>query len=357
MTDSRRDHSPGLVAQECVNGAVGCAGPLLETLRALFSTLSVAEVAHRLLNRVREHANADVVLLYLADDSARIRLAGCSEGSSFESSVGSAISEHGIIADMLHRRESLRLEQVTFEVDPRVRDSAEADATRQASLLCVPLCAAELPPGALALLRNQAAEPFGPVDEQCVRRVSEFAEIALANAHCHEGLMEVAQHDPLTGLANHGHFWSILTAEMSRAHRYGRQLSLVMIDVDHFKDYNDTRGHLGGDQALVQVARCIEGRCRASDLAARYGGDEFAAILPETPLVGALSFGEKIRSGVDQLGLCAVTGERLTVSVGVANFPSDAQSAADLARISDEQLYRAKAKGRNCVCGRGYESR
>jgi len=251
-------------------------------------------------------------------------------------------------------REAVLADRVTLDVDPAPVSEA---GPRDARLLCVPLDPPDGSPGALALFRTLPAAPFEPQERECMGCVARYAQIALANAQRYEGVMEVARRDPLTGLANHGHFWSTLTAEMSRASRYGRDLSLVMIDVDHFKEYNDSRGHMAGDDALIQVARCIEGRCRASDVAARYGGDEFAAILPETPLVGALSFGEKIRRGVHQLDLRATTGERITVSIGVANYPNDAQSGTDLARLSDEQLYRAKAKGRNCVCGEGYESR
>ena len=127
-------------------------------------------------------------------------------------------------------------------------------------------------------------------------------------------------------------------------------LALILCDIDFFKDYNDANGHLGGDDCLRQVAGAIrESIQRPSDLVARFGGEEFAVILPETTFEGALVFAEKIRAAVEQLSLDAKDESGLTVSVGVASVAGDADAQA-LVEAADVELYRAKSLGRNRVC-------
>jgi diguanylate cyclase (GGDEF)-like protein len=124
-----------------------------------------------------------------------------------------------------------------------------------------------------------------------------------------------------------------------------------MLDIDHFKQYNDRNGHRAGDQALVAVARIIGDRSRAHDVVARYGGEEFAIILPETTLEGGHTFGDKLRIAVEGVSLDG--GEPLTVSVGVAAFGINITATSELVDTADAELYRAKALGRNRTCSPG----
>jgi diguanylate cyclase (GGDEF)-like protein len=158
-----------------------------------------------------------------------------------------------------------------------------------------------------------------------------------------ERALEGAQRDPLTGLTNHGRFWSVLEAELTRAERHHRPLALVMLDVDHLKQWNDAHGHLGGDRALAALARLVRERCRASDCAARYGGDELAVILPETRSEGALAFATELCRRIEGAG-------ELRASLGVAAYPEHARDARALVDAADAALYRAKAAGRGRVC-------
>jgi len=128
---------------------------------------------------------------------------------------------------------------------------------------------------------------------------------------------------------------------------------LALLDVDHFKAFNDRFGHPRGDEALVHVARAIASRCRAHDIVARYGGEEFAVVLPEASIEGALAFGEKIRESVETTGFGPSGREELTVSVGLAVLPAHARGATDLVQRADGELYRAKGLGRNRVCAPG----
>jgi diguanylate cyclase (GGDEF)-like protein len=164
-------------------------------------------------------------------------------------------------------------------------------------------------------------------------------------------LADLAATDGLTGLANRRTLDQILNAEWIRALRSGKPMSVLMIDVDHFKAFNDRHGHQGGDEALRNVATVIlESIRRPGDLAARYGGEEFSVVLPETPLTGALVIAEAIRAGIEALAPFANDQQPVTVSIGLASqvvHPGDTPAA--LTRLADKALYHAKRSGRNRV--------
>ncbi len=180
------------------------------------------------------------------------------------------------------------------------------------------------------------------------------AELARAQAE----LARLASTDGLTGLANRRLFDETLSREHARHKRSGARLSLIMLDIDHFKTYNDTYGHVCGDRCLQQVARAIGGGVRrATDLAARYGGEEFACILPETAQEGAMRIAETIRRAVEALDIphrASHTASHVTVSIGVVTVACERQaSVADVIVLADGQLYAAKTGGRNRVCAAG----
>lgn len=167
-------------------------------------------------------------------------------------------------------------------------------------------------------------------------------------------LREQAIHDPLTGLYNRGYLDSSLERELARCKREGEALSIAMIDVDHFKSYNDRYGHPAGDECLKRVAHALQASARrASDLVARYGGEEFSLILPDTDATAARQLAEAVRAAIEAL---AVPHEhsalgQVTISIGLATLASGAEmSCTSLVRAADEALYRAKRAGRNQVC-------
>ena len=164
--------------------------------------------------------------------------------------------------------------------------------------------------------------------------------------------------DGLTGLANRRYLDEYLYTEWQRATRDQQPFSLLMMDIDAFKQYNDTYGHLAGDEALRQVAATIRaGATRATDLAARFGGEEFALVLPATSPGGARLIAEKIRLDVERMAIphCAspTTGS-LTLSIGVATLVPQRDQPVDLVvELGDQALYQAKREGRNRVVGMG----
>lgn len=157
-------------------------------------------------------------------------------------------------------------------------------------------------------------------------------------------LANLAASDPLTGLANHGEFHARLADEVQRARRHGRELSLVLLDLDHFKEVNDTKGHRVGDAVLAEVARRLSGLARTGDLVGRVGGEEFGWLLPETSVLEAFQAAERARRAVSSTSFD--TAGSLTLSAGVADL-ADASGAEDLYQLADSALYWAKSHGRD----------
>jgi two-component system, cell cycle response regulator len=167
----------------------------------------------------------------------------------------------------------------------------------------------------------------------------------------HDEIYRLTTMDGLTQVHNRRYFDEQLDRELSRARRYERVLSLVMMDIDHFKLINDEHGHLAGDHVLRQLASTVRTRIRREDVFARYGGEEFGIILPEIDLKGAKMFAEKVRVLVSKQHFVFDRNYiPVTVSLGVAILATEHRGAADLVRAADEKLYEAKTSGRNCVC-------
>ncbi|HEY9069435.1 MAG TPA: diguanylate cyclase [Candidatus Ozemobacteraceae bacterium] len=201
----------------------------------------------------------------------------------------------------------------------------------------------------LSRVENMA---FGRSD---FNKLSQFTAIfvtSIKNALIHKRTEKLAFTDPLTGLYNHRYFQETLLTEFLRSRRYDKPLSLMIIDIDHFKKFNDTWGHLTGDKVLIHVGQVFERSVRSKiDTVARYGGEEFAILLPETPLKGAKLFAERVRAAVEASPVKA-DGKTLpvTISIGVAcTLVTDCAKTSDLIAAADAALYAAKDAGRNQV--------
>ncbi|UCE86505.1 MAG: sensor domain-containing diguanylate cyclase [Deltaproteobacteria bacterium] len=320
---------------------------LYDTIQDLTSTLSVNQVLDRILDRTLGHLDAEIGSIMLRGPDSRLRVVAA-RGLPQEVVEATAMEPgEGISGHVVSSGRSLIIEDV--EADPRfARRNHERYYTR--SLICSALRRADTVLGVVNVNNKRSQEPFVPEDLRLLDGIAAHAAVALGNAHQYEETLRRAQHDALTGLANHGHLFSMLELEIARADRYGRDLALAIIDIDHFKAYNDRHGHRAGDEALIRVANTIADLSRSHDVVARYGGEEFVAVLPETRLDGAVAFGEKIRQGVESTSFGPNGRHELTVSVGVAVLPRGGTAATTLVEAADAQLYRAKAEGRNRVC-------
>jgi two-component system, cell cycle response regulator len=241
----------------------------------------------------------------------------------------------------------------------RVRWTAEGNTTSIRSVAAVPFSIDRWRAGVLLLRTDRDERSLTTEDVDFADIVIRAAVAAIRRAQALETtradnrrLESLATTDPLTRVLNRRALLDRLTAEVDRARRFNSALSLLLLDVDHFKQINDTAGHLAGDNVLRQLATLLEDAVRKVDIVARYGGEEFVTILPETATDGGVVFAERLR---ERIGAQAfdVGGEHpvhLTVSIGIATFPSArVASTEDLFILADEALYRAKSGGRNQV--------
>ena len=200
----------------------------------------------------------------------------------------------------------------------------------------------------------------GPVYDEAGRLlavIQTFRDIT-AQKEAQDALQTLAARDGLTGLHNRRSFDATLTSEFLRCRREGEQLSLLMIDIDHFKLFNDRFGHICGDTCIKQIAEAIKGALRQGDVAARYGGEEFAVILPSTSRTGAVAVAERVRSTVQSLALDHPDAPRgiVTLSIGASATQGPDLLPGDVVAASDEALYASKRGGRNVVTFREAES-
>jgi len=240
-----------------------------------------------------------------------------------------------------------------IRLDPRFDPRIESVYYDSHSLLSVPLIIHGTPHGVLNMNDKTSGRPFTQSDMELAVLLASQAAVAIDNAYLYEQLRTLAATDSLTRLYNHRHFMTHLDSAMKQARRHNRALSVLMLDLDHFKRVNDTYGHQQGDRVLQAFAAVMRRTARDEDVLARYGGEEFAAVLPETDLVGASRLAERIRNRVAELrfrhGSSVV---QVTVSVGAAQITDDTRSAEELADYADQALYNAKTAGRNRVMAR-----
>jgi diguanylate cyclase (GGDEF)-like protein len=205
--------------------------------------------------------------------------------------------------------------------------------------------------GALAVARCDGGCPLDATAAHAVQALAAHAGTAVANVRAHEETRRQSVTDPLTGTGNFRQLTTTLNREIERAIRFTRPLSVLMLDLDHFKQVNDTQGHAFGDAVLREFARRLTDCLREVDVVARYGGEEFAVVLPETDSSGASSVATRIVAAIrSEPFTCSGHVRTVTVSAGVASYPDHGRTAAEVMRAADGALYTAKRGGRDRWC-------
>jgi diguanylate cyclase (GGDEF)-like protein len=218
--------------------------------------------------------------------------------------------------------------------------------------LGVPLLRGDRSMGVLALYGRTFPEPFVEEDLDTLGSFAAQASVAIENVLLHQEAQRLSITDGLTGLWNRRYLALTLAKEIDRAQRFQRPLSVLMVDIDRFKDVNDAHGHLRGDEVLVELTRRMLSKIRGEiDTLARFGGEEFVIVLPETPREGARVVANKLRRAVRAKPFVSDVGTDVTatVSIGVAVYPDDGTSAEELIQAADVAVYRAKRRGRDRV--------
>lgn len=307
---------------------------------------AVDAAAEHLACRLGEALQLDAVAVLLADEERRF----FRERSFWRTGAGTGPSRELV----------LTLEEVRSSgLDDAPRRLASSPGPAAAALrrlgarTTVPLASRDQLVGLLTLGAPRAGAALDRKDLDLLHAIAHQAAALLDNLR----LLDLATTDPLTRLPRRQVFEERLRQELDRSSRTGRPLAVALADVDDFKRLNDTHGHLAGDRALQTVAAALAGGCRSTDLVARFGGEEFVLLFPETGLHGAAALAEKLRAGVAAREIEGLGGETLsvTVSVGLAavEVPGGRIEPADLLRAADEALYRAKAGGKDRVATAG----
>ena len=216
--------------------------------------------------------------------------------------------------------------------------------------LCVPLVS-QGDTLAVLHLRQAQSQSLAEDVQRLASALAEQLSLAVGNLRLQETLRSGSERDPLTDLYNRRHLEISLQRELARARRHGFPVSLILLDVDHFKSFNDSNGHDAGDEVLKSVAHVLKRHTRAEDVACRYGGEEFLIVLTDCPVDDAYSKGEAIREAIAQLHVFSrgIALPRITASLGIACYPEDGERMEDLIAGADAALYRAKSTGRNRI--------
>jgi diguanylate cyclase (GGDEF)-like protein len=235
------------------------------------------------------------------------------------------------------------------QAGPQPSEPVEPPTTTAVS---VPLVRGDRTIGVISLYGRTTLEPFEKRDAETLTSFADQASVAIENVLLHQETRQLSITDGLTGVWNRRYLEMTLRKEIERAQRFGRPLSVLMLDIDRFKRVNDRHGHKRGDEVLIEVTRRILGEIRTNiDVVGRYGGEEFVVVLPETTSGGARVVAEKIRSAMRDEPFAGASSEAIaiTVSVGVSTYPEDGLEAEELIHRADTAMYRAKAEGRDRV--------
>jgi diguanylate cyclase (GGDEF)-like protein len=321
----------------------------LNLSKTLSATLNLEELFRLALHLIGRALHVDAYALLLLDEPGEQLVVKAACGLPEEAAAGRPLRRgEGIAGLVLQTGQAMLVPDVRAE--PRVLPQ---EAARAGAFLCVPLRG----PGreVLGVLTAQKPEPSGfrLGDLDLFQAVGNQVAAALENAQLYQRTKELSTRDDLTGLFNRRHFFDHLEKEVQRARRYRRTFALLLLDLDDFKGYNDTHGHLQGDAALTAVARLLLASTRRADVVARFGGEEFVILLPEISPPGAAVVAEKIRAALAAAPFAArgsPPGGRLTVTVGLATYPQDAEEGLDLLDRADRALYLGKQQGGNRVC-------
>lgn len=321
-----------------------------EVGKAVASTLDLQKVIETIMEKINNIFQPDTVSLLILDEKNNelyhevVKGIGASRLKDIRvrlgEGIGGWVAEHG---------EAVLIADVTKE--PRFSLENESWQPETHSIACVPVKGRERVLGVIQLVNTSKNGLFHEGDLPVLTNLADYAAIALENARYVQRIHELTITDDCTALYNARHLNFVLDAEIYRSIRYGYEFSVIFVDLDHFKQVNDTHGHLAGSKLLSHVGNLIKGHLRLIDYAFRYGGDEFVVLLPQTSKHNALSVVRRLReilnskTFLDEEGLKV----KVTASFGVASFPADAQTRRDLLRLADEAMYLVKNTTRDNI--------
>jgi diguanylate cyclase (GGDEF)-like protein len=323
-----------------------------EIAKALTSTLELKEVLNLVMQKVSDLLRPrNWSLILLDEDTGKLYFeVAVGEGAEALKSL-QLLPGEGIAGTVFSTGKARLVDDVGGDPAFAPRFD-EASAFRTRSVLAVPLIARGRVLGVIELVNTPHDPHFTQDDLATLTHIADYAAIAIENARNFRRVQELTITDEHTGCFNARHLRSQLDHEVRRSQRFHHPLSLMFLDLDHFKNVNDTHGHLIGSALLKEVGELLIASTRQLDMVFRYGGDEFALMLVETHPDGAATTARRIRDAFRSRRFMQKHGLsiQLTASIGVATFPDHARTATELIRAADFAMYAAKAQGRNEVC-------
>jgi diguanylate cyclase (GGDEF)-like protein len=321
-----------------------------DVAKALTSSLNLNSVLQTIMDKMAEYFRPDTWSLLMVDEAKEELYFAIAVGDAAEmlQSVRLKMGE-GIAGWVAKNGEPLLVPDVY--TDPRFTKRVdEMTKWKTRSIICIPLKAKQRVLGVIQLI-NAGMEAFGENEMFFLQALCDYAAIAIDNARAVERIQELTITDDCTGLYNARHLYKTLEAEVYRSARFGYEFSVIFVDLDHFKQVNDTYGHLVGSKLLAEIGYAVKANLRLIDSAFRYGGDEFVVLLPQTGKEAALLVARRLRDVFRQSTFLKDDALNLSVraSIGLASYPHDAKSAHEIIRQADEMMYMVKNTTRDNI--------
>jgi diguanylate cyclase (GGDEF)-like protein len=321
-----------------------------DVAKALTSSLDLDSILQTIMEKMAEYFRPETWSLLMVDEQKNELYFAIAVGTAAEAlknvrlKVGEGIAGHVakygeklVVPDVrADQRFAQRIDKVTH--------------WETQSIICIPLRAKLRVLGVIQLV-NVDMEHFGHEEQFFLQALCDYAAIAIENARAVEKIQELTITDDCTGLYNARHLYKTLETEVYRSARFGYEFSVIFIDLDHFKQVNDTHGHLIGSKLLAEIGYLIKAQLRLIDFAFRYGGDEFVVLLPQTTKDSALVVARRLRDSLRNAIFCKEEGLNLNVraSLGLATYPHDAKTPHDIIRQADEMMYLVKNSTRDNI--------
>jgi diguanylate cyclase (GGDEF)-like protein/PAS domain S-box-containing protein len=327
---------------------------LLDTAIALNGTLELDDILDRILDNIGKLTDYDAAMVSILEESRVRKIRYHNNAQDFEArlpigDLQATLINVPILREILKNKQPYLIPDI--HQDPRWTVVDNPGMQRIHSLICVPIESRGKVVGVIDLLSGTPGF-FTPLHTERIVAFASQAAVAIENAKLFEQSQRLSLIDPLTELNNMRYFNNFARLEFERTRRYKRTLSVAMADIDHFKKLNDTYGHKQGDLALCEIALRIKNTVRTVDIVARYGGDEFVILMPETELEEALQVAERVRLAISEHPIEKLEATSLvTISVGVAELGPTTENMDELINQADRLLYLTKLHGRNRVEG------
>ncbi len=325
---------------------------LYEIGKAIASTLEIDDLLDLIYRHLSQIISCDAyfVSLYLPEDHLLDIKLLIDQGKRYAPEKASA--SEGLSSWIVKNRRPLLIQDLRKEINSLpVKPTMVGNKKLSRSWLGVPM---QIEDDLIGLLAVASYQPnvFDEMDQLLLEQIAQQAALSIQNARIHEEVSRQAKLDSLTGVSNHNHLIEQLYEDAESALTTSTSLSMIMLDIDHFKLYNDTYGHVIGDQVLILTVQAIQSHIKKTDTVGRWGGEEFGVILPKTTLSQAKIVANRIRHTLSELPLFNVEGKTIpkpTISQGIATLPDHTSDVDELVIIADRALYQAKNKGRDQV--------